>query len=69
VSARLYLVNADGSGLRNAGPGGDDDPVWSPDGRRIAFSTRDTHAGMYVVDSDGNRTETVGHRGRRRLVA
>jgi TolB protein len=46
----IYLVNADGSGLRNLTSewGIDGLPVWSPDGRKIAF------AGIYVMDADGS---------------
>ena len=59
----LYVLNADGSGLRDltrtlagggrprAGPASD--PVWSPDGRRIAFVRLNTRLGVYVVNADG----------------
>jgi TolB protein len=60
-SAHLYLVGADGSRLRPVAPGGSGYPVWSPDGRRIAFATRDTHAALWIVNRDGT--------GLRRLTA
>jgi Tol biopolymer transport system component len=54
----IYVINADGTGLRrltrNAVPDGH--PVWSPDGRRIAFLRR--RAGpawnIYVMNADGS---------------
>jgi len=52
----LYVANADGSGQRwltlNAWISG---PVWSPDGRTIAFeSLRDGNGEIYVVNADGS---------------
>jgi Tol biopolymer transport system component len=49
--AGINVVNADGTGL--TGLGGDAaaaDPVWSPDGSRIAFASKD---GIYVMNADG----------------
>ena len=60
--SRLYVLNADGSGLRDLtrklggslpGAGPASDPVWSPDGRRIAFVRSNTRLGVYVVNADG----------------
>ena len=52
----LYVANADGSGQRwltlNAWVSG---PLWSPDGRTIAFeSPRDGNGEIYVVNADGS---------------
>jgi TolB protein len=54
----IYLVDADGSGLRNLTSewGLDGLPVWSPDGRRIAYA----NPGIHVMRADGS--------GRRRLT-
>jgi Tol biopolymer transport system component len=60
----LYVLNSDGSGLRNLtsklaagwslGAGPASDPVWSPDGRRIAFVRLNRRLGVYVVNADGS---------------
>ncbi len=60
----LYVVNSDGSGLRNLtsklaagqgfGAGLASDPVWSPDGRKIAFVQLSKRLGVYVVNADGS---------------
>jgi TolB protein len=56
----LYVMNADGSGVRALTPRGFAAgwPSWSPDGRRIAFWGRlvddDSSRGIYVVNADGS---------------
>ena len=54
-------MNADGSGQRNLSrhPASDGPPVWSPDGRRIAYVSACCGRGappgyLYVVNADGS---------------
>ena len=57
----IYVMNADGTDVTRLTNNVDDDgqPAWSPDARRIAFtSVRDGNADIYVVNEDG--TETTG---------
>ena len=53
----IYLVNADGSGLKRLTDDLADDglPTWSPDGRAIAFlSSRDETWGVWAMTPDGD---------------
>jgi Tol biopolymer transport system component len=64
---RIWVVNADGSGLRlmtHASRYQDYDPTWSPDGRMIAF-TRSVpledagHSRIWVMNADGSGKHQV----------
>jgi Tol biopolymer transport system component len=55
----IYVLNMDGSGLRRLTDNGavqDDDPQWSPDGRKIAFvrTEPDRHSEIFVMNPDGS---------------
>ena len=55
---------ADGSGLANISrnPAFDGWPMWSPDGRRIAFaSNRSSSYQVYVMDADGSDVRLVAN--------
>jgi len=52
----IYVINADGSGLRRLTDGLD--PAWSPDGNKVAFARWRDPRGIYVIDEDG-RNETL----------
>ena len=56
----LYIMKADGTGLTQltTGPEANFDPAWSPDGKRIVFtSLRDGYKQIYVLNLDA-RIET-----------
>jgi Tol biopolymer transport system component len=63
-NGHLYVMNHDGSGLRQLtnDPGQDHEPAWSPDGNRIAFTRYRGDRGymmwgeaaIYVVNTDGS---------------
>lgn len=57
----LFVSNADGSGERKLTEGSlDYDPVWSPDGQWIAFtSERDGSADLYRMHPDGSGLERL----------
>jgi dipeptidyl aminopeptidase/acylaminoacyl peptidase len=53
-SAGIHVVGADGTGLKRLTRSWDDDPAWSPDGGRIAFTRLLGGSGqIWVMNSDG----------------
>ena len=56
-NVEVYVMNPDGSGKRNLTrhPGFDSAPDWSPDARKIVFSTkREGNFEVYVMNVDGS---------------
>ena len=66
-NAEIYLMNADGSGLRNLTRNtvGDRNPVWSPDGRRIAF---ESNWQINVMNADGSGQRRLTRNGGRNFA-
>lgn len=57
-NGQIYRARADGTGLVALGSGRN--PVWSPDGQRIAFVRGDDYGGdVYVMDADGANVQRV----------
>lgn len=62
----IFLMDADGNQLREATPyvnARSIDPVFSPDGQRIAFASdrEDGNFEIYIMDSDGGNIQRVTH--------
>ena len=58
----IYVMNADGSNVERLtySGGGNFGPVWSADGRKIAFtSDRDGNSEIYVMNADGSNVERL----------
>jgi len=63
----IYVMNADGTGQTRLTENSvyDQEPAWSPDGKRIVFwSYRDGNNEIYVMNADGSApTRLTNHRG------
>jgi dipeptidyl aminopeptidase/acylaminoacyl peptidase len=67
----IYTMNKDGSDLQNLtdafGPFDDSDPAWSPDGKRLSFSSTRADTGgsdVFVMDENGaNQVQLTDHAG------
>jgi TolB protein len=55
----IDTVNANGSDLARVAAGLD--PVWSPDGKQIAFTSWNEPQGLYVMNADGSNVHMVYH--------
>jgi Tol biopolymer transport system component len=53
----IYVINADGSGLRRLTDGME--PAWSPDGKKVAFARWRDPRGLYVIDEDGSNETLI----------
>lgn len=67
-ASRIYVMNADGSGLSRLtdGAGEDLSPAWSPDGSRIAFvrTGQPGHDGtLHVMNADGSGVTSLEQEG------
>jgi eukaryotic-like serine/threonine-protein kinase len=61
---RVYVSNADGTGVRRLTPGRSTLPRWSPDGSRLAFAgDRRYSAGIFVINPDGSGVRQVSKDG------
>lgn len=58
----IYVLTKDGLARLTDDPGSDEFPKWSPDGRRLAFSSnRSGRFQIYVMDADGSNLAQVTH--------
>jgi len=61
-TAHIYLINANGSGLRRltSGTMPESEPDWSPGGEMLAFVSGDSgDSQIFVVDSDGSNLRQI----------
>lgn len=70
---RLYIANADGTRVRRLGRGRGENPVWSPDGTRIAYERhgdcrRDCYR-LFVMNAKGSGVRVVTRGGERTTEA
>ena len=58
----IYVMDADGDNKQNLTKNAshDENPSWSPDGKRIVFASwRDRNAEIYVMEADGNNPRNL----------
>jgi TolB protein len=58
----IYVMNADGSGIRRLTTGGAGQPAWSQDGKKLAFvRIQGGNADVYTMNADGTGVVRVTH--------
>lgn len=65
---QIWIIKSDGTGSKqlteDCGHRNSDDPSWSPDGKKILFSTgRSGRNELWVMDADGSNEKRVSHIG------
>jgi Tol biopolymer transport system component len=63
---QIYVMDTRGGGITQltSAPGGHNFPAWSPDGKRIAFSSGRDRAGgaqLYIMNADGSNQVRLTH--------
>ena len=69
MTADIHLIDADGTNevALTDGPGRDEDPTWSPDGKEIVFHAyhRDDNWDIYIINVETSEVRRlIGHAAR-----
>src|SRR4051812_32740548 len=51
TAPKIFVMNPDGTGVTQVGPSGGQNPEWSPDGKRIAFTVGRS---LFMMNADGS---------------
>jgi uncharacterized protein (TIGR03067 family) len=61
TGSHVFVVNADGNGLKDLGPGGM--PSWSPDDKQLTYSQYGDQRGVAVMNADGTDRKQIAQDG------
>lgn len=56
----IYVINADGTGIRRLAGGNASSPAWSPDGSRIVY-VHNQGQQLVIMDADGSNQQVIAH--------